>query len=96
MTRPRSDLPRMQKRGSNGRIVELEVSKNRRHLDRVGKIRIARGAPLLAVGLHGVNIGTVEQRLVGLGIVALDPLDQVILPHHAWRLFRLLRLFMNL
>ena len=33
--------------------------------------------------LHGIDIGLVEQRLVGVGLVALDPLDEFVLPHHA-------------
>ncbi len=86
----------MQKRRGDGCIVHFEVGENGRHLDRVGKIGIAGGAPLLAMGFHGVDISAVEQRLVSSGIVALDPLDQVILPHHARRLFRLDWLFNGL
>ena len=82
----------MQKRGGDGGVVEFEVGENRRHLDRVREVRVARGAPLLAMRLHGVDIGAVEQRFVGFGIVAAHPFDQVVLPHHR-RLTGLRRLF---
>ncbi len=73
----------VEERGRNRRIVELEVGQDRRDLERMGEIRIARGAPLLAVRLHGVDIGAVEQVLVGVRIVTPHPLDQIVLPHHA-------------
>ena len=57
-------------------------------LERVGKVRVAGGALLLAVRLHGVDIGAVEQRLVGVRVVAAHPLDQIVLPHHCGRLLR--------
>ena len=82
----------MQQRRGDRRVVELEVGENGRHLDRVGEIGIAGGAPLLAMRLHGVDVGAIEQRFVGVGIVAAHPLDQVVLPHHR-RLSRLRRLF---
>ena len=82
----------VQQRGGDGRVVKLEVGQDRRHLDRMGKIRVARGAPLLAMGLHGVDVSAIEQRLVGIRIVAADPLDKVVLPHHR-RLARLGGLF---
>jgi hypothetical protein len=42
--------------------------------------------------LHGVDIGAVEQRLVGGRIVTLDPLDQLVLAKIAGGLARTLRL----
>ena len=72
----------VQQRGGDGRIVELEVGEDRRDFERMGEIRVAGGPLLLAMGFHGVDIGAVEQRLVGLGIVAAHPVDQVVLPHH--------------
>src|SRR5262249_23629203 len=39
-------------------------------------------APLLAVRLHGVDVGAIEQGLAGVGVVALHALDQIVLPHH--------------
>ena len=79
----------VQQRRRDRGVVELEVGQDRRDLERMGKVRIARGALLLAVRLHGVDIGAVEQRLVGVGVVAADPLDQVVLPHHGGGVFRL-------
>ena len=72
----------MQKGGGDRGVVELDIRENGRHFERMGKVGIARGASLLAVRLHGIDVGAIEQRLAGLGIVALDALDQVVLPHH--------------
>jgi hypothetical protein len=35
------------------------------------------------MGAHGIDIGPVEQVLVGTRIVAPDPVNELILPHHA-------------
>jgi hypothetical protein len=34
------------------------------------------------VSHHGIHVSAVEKRLVGRGVVALDPLDEFILAHH--------------
>ncbi len=47
----------------------------------MGKIRIARGAELLSVRLHRIDVSLVEQGLVGVGIVGFDPVDQLGLAH---------------
>ena len=73
----------VQQRGSNGGVVELELGQDRRDLEGMREIRIARRALLMTVRLHGVDIGAVEQRLVGAGVVFLDPLDKLVLAHHA-------------
>ena len=57
----------------------------------MGEVRVAGGTLLLAVRLHGVDVGAVEQRLIGVGVVAADPLDQIVLPHHGGGIFRLFR-----
>ena len=72
----------VQQRRRDGGVVELEVGQDRRDFERMGEIRVAGGALLLAMRLHGVDIGAVEQRLVGVRVVAADPLDQIVLPHH--------------
>ena len=72
----------VQERGRDGRVVELEIGQDRRDLERMGKIGIAGGALLLAMRLHGIDIGAVEQRLARVRVVAPDALDQVVLPHH--------------
>ena len=82
----------VQQGGRDGGVVELEVGQDRRHFERMREIGVAGGALLLAVRLHGVDIGAVEQRLAGVRIVALDALDQVVLPHHL-RLRRLGRFY---
>ena len=51
----------VQQRGGDGRIVELQVGQERRDLERMGEIGVARGAHLLAMLLHGIDIGGVEQ-----------------------------------
>ena len=80
----------VQQRRRNRRVIELEVGEDRGDLQGVRKIRIARIALLFAMGLHGVDIGAVEQILVGCRVVLLDPVDQLVLPHHP-RLARLCR-----
>jgi hypothetical protein len=32
--------------------------------------------------LHGIDIGFVEQCFVGIGLVFLNPLHELVLPHH--------------
>ena len=75
----------VQERGSNGGVVELEIGQDRSDFQRMGEVRVAGCALLLAMRLHGVDVGAVEQCLAGRGIVPLHALDQVVLPHH-WRL----------
>ncbi len=71
----------VQQRGHDGGGVKLEIGEDRRHFQRVREIRIARGAELLSVRLHGVDIGLVQQALVGIRIIGLHPLDQFGLAH---------------
>jgi hypothetical protein len=42
----------------------------------VRKIRIAGRARLTAMGLHGVNIGAVQEVFVSIRIIGLDPVNQ--------------------
>jgi len=72
----------VQQRRHDRGVVQFEVGQDRRHLERMREIGIAGGAGLRAVRLHGVDIGAIEQVLVGVGIVGSDALDQVVLPHH--------------
>ena len=73
----------VEQRSHDGGVVELQVGQNRRHFERMGEVRVARGAGLRAVRLHGVDIGAVQQVFVGVGVVGPDALDEVILTHHA-------------
>ena len=63
----------VQERGRDGGVVELEIGQDRRDFERMGEVGIAGGTLLLAMRLHGVDVGAVEQRLAGVGIVALAP-----------------------
>jgi hypothetical protein len=75
----------VQKGGGDGGIVELEIGEDGRHFEGMGKVGIARGTALLAMRLHGVDIGAIEHRLAGFRVIALHAFDQVVLPHHSRR-----------
>ena len=62
----------VQQRRDDGRVVELQVGEDGGDFERVGEIRIAGGALLVAVRLHRIDVGAVEQRLIRLGIVARE------------------------
>ncbi len=72
----------VQERHGDGGVVELEVGQDAGDFEGMGEIGIAIGALLRAMLLHGVDVGLVEQVLVGVRIVARDPLDQLVLAHH--------------
>ena len=70
----------------DGRRVEPEVGQDPGHLERMRDVGVARGGPLLvAVRHHRVDVGPVEEGLVGIRVVALHPLDQLVLTHHLGR-----------
>ena len=56
----------VQQRRRDRGIIELVIGEDRGDFERMGEIGIARGALLLAMGLHGIDIGAVEQALVGI------------------------------
>ena len=66
----------------DGRVIDLELGQDGRDFERVGEIGIARGALLAAMRLHREHVGAIQQLLVGVRIVAADPLHQLVLPHH--------------
>ena len=72
----------VQNRGRDRLAVEPQVGEDARHLDRMAEIRVAAGALLTAMRLHREDIGAVEQFLVHVGVVAADPLDELILSQH--------------
>ena len=72
----------VQQRDRDRRLVELQVGEDGGDFERMGEIGVAGGALLVAMLLHGIDIGLVEQRLVDVGLVALDPLDKLVLTHH--------------
>ena len=61
----------------------MQIGEDRGDLERMREIRIARGALLRAMRLHRIDIGAVEKGLVGVGIVPPDPIDELVLAHHA-------------
>ncbi len=65
----------VEQRGGDGLLIELEIGHQPGDFDRMAEIGIAAGADLRAMFLHGVDIGAVEQRLIGIGVVFLDPFD---------------------
>ena len=69
-------------RGDDRLVVELQVGEDAGDFDRVAEIGVARGADLGAMRLHREHIGAVDQRLVGVGIIGPDLLDQFILSQH--------------
>ncbi len=64
------------------RVVELQIGKDGGDFEWVVEERIARGPLLAAVLLHRIDIGAVEQRLVGVRIIGEHLLDQLVLAHH--------------
>ena len=72
----------VQQRRDDGRVVELQIGEDGRDFERVGEIGFAGGALLVAVRLHGIDVGAVEERLIRLGIVVENSLDELVLPHH--------------
>ena len=78
----------MQQGDRDRRFVETHVSEDGGNFKRMGDIGITAGARLLAVLLHGIDIGLVEQSFVGIGLVFLHPLHELVLPHHSDRLHK--------
>ena len=72
----------VQHRRRDRRIVDLELGQDGCDFERMGEIGIARRPLLAAVRLHREDVGAVQQILVGVRIVAADPLHQLVLPHH--------------
>ena len=74
----------VQQRGGDGGVVEPHLGEDGGDFERMGEEGSAGGPLLVAMRLHGVDIGAVEQRLVGVGLVAQHPLDQLVLAQ-SWR-----------
>ncbi len=72
----------VQQRDRDRGLVEMHVGQDRGDLERMREVGVAGGALLVAMLLHGVDIGLVEQRLVDVGLVALHALDKLVLTHH--------------
>ena len=72
----------VQERGGDGGGVEPHLGEDGGDFHRMGEEGRARSTLLVAMRLHGVDIGAVQQRLVGVRLVALDPLDELVLARH--------------
>ena len=72
----------VQQRDRDRRLVEMHVGQDGGDFERMREVRVARGALLMTMLLHGIDIGPVEQRLVHVRLVALNALDKLILTHH--------------
>ena len=71
----------VQQRGDDRRRVELQVGEDGGDFERMCEIGIAGRAELLSVRLHCIDVGLVEQILVGVGIISFDPFDEHRLAH---------------
>ena len=71
--------------GRDRRAVELELGQDAGDLDGMGEIGVAAGAGLRAVRLHREDVGAVQQSFVRCGLVALNALDEFVLPDHGRR-----------
>ncbi len=63
----------VQQRGGDGRVVEPHLGEDGGDFERMGEERRAGGPLLVAMRLHGVDIGAVEQRLVGVRLDSSAP-----------------------
>ena len=67
---------------------EMEISQDGCDFERVGEIRIAGCAPLIGMRFHGINVGSIEQVFVSVGVVRKNALHQFVLAHHGRHLAR--------
>ncbi len=71
----------VQQGGDDRRCIQPIMRQDACHLDRMGKIGIARGPQLRAMHLHRIDIGLVQQGLVRRRVIGPDRLDQLELAH---------------
>ncbi len=72
----------VQQSDRDGRFIEVHFGENGGDFERVGNIGIAAGPLLLAMLLHGVDIGLVQKGFVDIGLVFLNALNELVLAHH--------------
>jgi hypothetical protein len=72
----------MEQANRNRRVIELELGENGRHFQWMIEVGVSGGALLRTMLLHGVNIGLIQQLLVGVRVISLNALDELILTHH--------------
>ena len=75
----------VQQRGGDGLLVEAQIGHQPGDLYRVTEIGVTARALLRPVLLHGVHIGTVEHRLIGVRVIGLDPFNKFVLAQHFTR-----------
>jgi len=73
----------VQQRHRDGRFVEMHFGEDCGNFQRMRDVGVAIGPLLLAVFLHRVNIGLVQQGLIRIRFIFLNPLNEFVLPHHA-------------
>ena len=59
--------------GGDGGVVELQLGQDGGDFEGMVEKGFARGALLPAMRLHGIDIGAIEQILIGAGIIGHDP-----------------------
>ncbi len=57
-------------------VVEAQIGEDHRHADRVGDVRIARAAHLVAVGVAGDLVGVLDERGLALVVAGADRCEQ--------------------
>ena len=72
----------VQHRRDDRRVVEAQIGEDSRDFQRMAEIGVAGSAQLSAMRLHGVDVGAVQQVLVGVRIVFPNAIDKLVLSHH--------------
>lgn len=73
----------VKQRHRDGRSVEMHFRQDGGNFQRMRDIGVAIGPLLLAMFLHCINIGLVQQGLIRIRFIFLNPLNEFVLPHHA-------------
>ena len=73
----------VQDRGGDRLVVQFQVGEDAGHLDWVAEIGVTTGAQLAAMRFHRKHIGAVEEVLIRVGIIGLNPFHQFILAQHS-------------
>ena len=72
----------MQQADGDGGVVHFEFGEYPCHGEGVDEVGLAAGALLVAVGLHAINIGAVDEPDIGPWVVGADFFDEFILAYH--------------
>lgn len=73
----------VQQRDRNGRLVEPHFRQDRSHFQGMRDIGIAACPLLLAMLLHRIDVGLVQQGFIDVGLVFLHALNELVLAHHS-------------